>query len=123
MTEPLITSPETLAAEATTTFNDLGLQTLLLTAIHALGYQQPTPIQLVAIPAILQGRDVVAGAEKIMVSLLNENEIEATLVGKDPDTDLAILKVYTQGYSVAALGDSSQIQIGQFIIAIGNPHG
>ena len=63
MTEPLITSPETLAPEATTTFNDLGLQTLLLTAIHALGYQQPTPIQLVAIPAILQGRDVVAGAE------------------------------------------------------------
>lgn len=66
---------------------------------------------------------VVAGAEKIMVSLLNENEIEATLIGKDPDTDIAILKIYTQGYSVAALGDSSQIQIGQFIIAIGNPHG
>ena len=40
MTEPLISSPETLAPEALTTFNDLGLQTLLLTAIHALGYQQ-----------------------------------------------------------------------------------
>lgn len=66
---------------------------------------------------------VVAGAEKIMVSLLNENEIEATLIGKDPDTDIAILKIYSQGYSVAALGDSNQIQIGQFIIAIGNPHG
>ncbi|WP_221393212.1 S1C family serine protease [Dyadobacter sp. NIV53] len=66
---------------------------------------------------------VVDGAEKIMVSLLNENEIEATLVGKDPDTDIAILKIYTQGYSVAKLGDASQLQIGQFVIAIGNPYG
>jgi S1-C subfamily serine protease len=66
---------------------------------------------------------VVEGAEKIMVSLLNENEIEASLVGKDPDTDLAILKIYTEGYSVAKLGDASQLQIGQFVIAIGNPYG
>jgi len=66
---------------------------------------------------------VVDGAEKIMVSLLNENEIEATLIGKDPDTDIAILKIYTQGYSVARLGDASQLQIGQFVIAIGNPYG
>lgn len=66
---------------------------------------------------------VVDGAEKIMVSLLNENEIEATLVGKDPDTDLAILKIYAQGYSFARLGDASQLQIGQFVIAIGNPYG
>jgi S1-C subfamily serine protease len=66
---------------------------------------------------------VVDGAEKIMVSLLNENEIEATLVGKDPDTDLAILKIYAQGYSFARLGDAAQLQIGQFVIAIGNPYG
>jgi S1-C subfamily serine protease len=66
---------------------------------------------------------VVEGAEKIMVSLLNENEIEATLIGRDPDTDLAILKIYAQGYSVAKLGDTSQLQIGQFVIAIGNPYG
>jgi S1-C subfamily serine protease len=66
---------------------------------------------------------VVNGAEKIMVSLLNENEIEATLVGKDPDTDLAILKIYSDGYSVSKLGDAEQLQIGQFVIAIGNPLG
>ncbi len=58
-----------------------------------------------------------------MVSLLNENEIEATLVGKDPDTDLAILKIYSDGYSVAKIGDASHLQIGQFVIAIGNPYG
>ncbi len=66
---------------------------------------------------------VVHGAEKIMVSLLNENEIEGIIIGEDPDTDLAILKIYTEGYSVAKLGDASQLQIGQFVIAIGNPYG
>lgn len=66
---------------------------------------------------------VVEGAEKIMVSLLNENEIEGFLIGNDPDTDLAILKIYTEGYSVAKLGDAQQLQIGQFVIAIGNPMG
>jgi S1-C subfamily serine protease len=66
---------------------------------------------------------VVEGADKIMVGLLNENEIEGFLIGKDPDTDLAILKVYTQGYSVAKLGDSEELKIGQFVIAIGNPYG
>ena len=66
---------------------------------------------------------VVHGAEKIMVSLLNENEIEGIILGEDPDTDLAILKIYTEGYSVAKLGDASQLQIGQFVIAIGNPYG
>jgi S1-C subfamily serine protease len=66
---------------------------------------------------------VVEGADKIMVSLLNENEIEGFLIGKDPDSDLAILKIYTEGYSVAKLGDAQQLQIGQFVIAIGNPMG
>jgi S1-C subfamily serine protease len=72
---------------------------------------------------IFTNSHVVNGAEKIMVSLLNENEIEGVLVGEDPDTDLAILKIYTDGYSVAKLGDASQLQIGQFVIAIGNPYG
>jgi S1-C subfamily serine protease len=72
---------------------------------------------------VFTNHHVVQDAEKIMVSLLNENEIEATLVGKDPDTDLAILKIYADGYSVARLGDSQHLQIGQFIIAIGNPLG
>lgn len=72
---------------------------------------------------IFTNSHVVHGAEKIMVSLLNENEIEGIVIGEDPDTDLAILKIYTEGYSVAKLGDASQLQIGQFIIAIGNPYG
>lgn len=72
---------------------------------------------------IFTNSHVVHGAERIMVSLLNENEIEATLVGLDPDTDLAILKIYSSGYSVAKMGDSGALQIGQLLIAIGNPFG
>ncbi len=72
---------------------------------------------------IFTNSHVVHGADRIMVSLLNENEIEATLIGEDPDTDLAILKIYTDGYSVAKLGDAADLQIGQFVIAIGNPFG
>jgi S1-C subfamily serine protease len=72
---------------------------------------------------IFTNSHVVHGADRIMVSLLNENEIEATLIGEDPDTDLAILKIYTEGYSVAHLGDAEQLHIGQFVIAIGNPFG
>jgi len=72
---------------------------------------------------IFTNSHVVEGAEKIMVSLLNENEIEGVLIGKDPDTDLAILKINSEGYSVAKLGDALELQIGQFVIAIGNPYG
>jgi S1-C subfamily serine protease len=72
---------------------------------------------------IFTNSHVVHGGERIMVSLLNENEIEATLVGEDPDTDLAILKIYSSGYSVARLGDSGDLQIGQILVAIGNPFG
>src|SRR6478752_5641485 len=72
---------------------------------------------------IFTNSHVVNGASKIMVSLLNENEIEATLIGKDPDTDLAILKIYADGYSVAKLGKAADLQIGQLVIAIGNPYG
>lgn len=72
---------------------------------------------------IFTNSHVVNGADRIMVSLLNENEIEATLIGQDPDTDLAILKIYSEGYSVSQLGDAEQLQIGQFVVAIGNPLG
>ncbi len=72
---------------------------------------------------IFTNSHVVKGADRIMVSLLNENEIEATLIGQDPDTDLAVLKIYSEGYSVSQLGDAEQLQIGQFVVAIGNPLG
>lgn len=66
---------------------------------------------------------VIARMGKLRVILLDGSEYVAEVVGKDEDTDLAILKIYGNGYSVAGLGDSSELKIGQFLIAIGNPLG
>ncbi len=66
---------------------------------------------------------VIGNPGKILVTLLDGSEYPAEIVGKDEDTDLAILEIYGNGYSVASIGDSSQLRIGQFLIAIGNPLG
>jgi len=72
---------------------------------------------------IFTNAHVIAKAGKIRVTLLDGTEMDATITGKDPDSDIAILKVYSNGYSVAKLGDSQELRIGQFLIAIGNPLG
>lgn len=72
---------------------------------------------------IFTNAHVIAKAGIIRVTLLDGSEMEAVVSGKDPDSDIAILKIYSNGYTVASLGDSQQLQIGQFLIAIGNPLG
>lgn len=72
---------------------------------------------------ILTNSHVVHGASSIKVTLLNGNVEMASLVGEDRDTDLAVIKIYSDGFSVSTLGDSTGLQIGQLVIAIGNPFG
>jgi len=72
---------------------------------------------------IFTNAHVIAKAGTIKVTLLDGSEMEAVIKGKDPDSDIAILKIYSNGYTVAGLGDSQLLQIGQFLIAIGNPLG
>ncbi len=72
---------------------------------------------------IFTNSHVVHQADKIVVSLLDGSETEAFLVGEDPDTDVAVLKTYANGFSVARLGNSENLNIGQLVIAIGNPYG
>lgn len=72
---------------------------------------------------IFTNAHVIAKAGLIRVTLLDGSELEASVSGKDPDSDIALLKIYGNGYSVATLGDSQQLQIGQLLIAIGNPLG
>ncbi|MCY7350720.1 MAG: trypsin-like peptidase domain-containing protein [Cytophagaceae bacterium] len=66
---------------------------------------------------------VVNQASDLRVTLYEGSQYPAQLIGEDPDTDLAILKVSAQDFTSAQLGDTSELKIGQLAIAIGNPLG
>ncbi len=66
---------------------------------------------------------VAAKGMEYKVTLHDGTEAKGTLVGDDPDSDVAILKVTANGYTQAKLGNISDLQIGQLVIAIGNPLG
>ncbi|MFP3870599.1 MAG: DegQ family serine endoprotease [Syntrophobacteria bacterium] len=74
---------------------------------------------------IFTNNHVIANADEIKVRLDNGKEYEAEVVGRDPKTDLALIKTREKlGVSHGApLGDSDQVQVGQWVMAIGNPFG
>jgi len=72
---------------------------------------------------IVTNAHVVDGGSEITVSLPDRRQFEATLVGADKRTDLALLKVNATGLPVLALGDSDSLNVGQWVLAIGSPFG
>ena len=73
---------------------------------------------------ILTNNHVVAKAQKMIVTMANGAKVPATLVGRDPASDLAVIKIPSNYVDVVAtLGDSDKISVGQKAIAIGNPFG
>lgn len=72
---------------------------------------------------IVTNHHVVNGASQIRVRLNDGAEYTATVVGSDSKTDVAVLKVDATGLSPAIIGDSDNLQVGEFVLAVGNPLG
>lgn len=72
---------------------------------------------------IITNSHVVHGAQKIEVHFVDGRKADAQLIGDDPHTDLAVLRVNLQNLNYVELADSNRIQVGQIAIAIGNPYG
>ena len=72
---------------------------------------------------MLTNNHVVAGADDIQVTLLDGRSTSATVLGTDPDTDLAVLQISLDKVPVIELGDSNALFVGDTLLAIGNPFG
>ncbi|HEX7117636.1 MAG TPA: Do family serine endopeptidase [Longimicrobiales bacterium] len=70
---------------------------------------------------ILTNNHVVEGAERVTVVMQDRREFEAEIVGRDPNTDVAVLKIDAEGLPVVELGDSDPVAVGDWVVALGYP--
>src|SRR5215813_4621786 len=70
---------------------------------------------------VITNNHVIDRAEEITVQLADGRELAAKLVGGDPDTDVAVIKVPAESLTAIPIGNSDQIEVGDFVLAIGNP--
>jgi len=73
---------------------------------------------------IVTNNHVVEGATEVTVTLANKKEYTAKIIGRDPKTDVAVVKIDPkETLTVASLGDSDQLRVGEWVVAVGNPFG
>ncbi len=72
---------------------------------------------------ILTNRHVIRGADEIIVTLESEKKYRAKLVGEDPKTDIAVLKIAGRSFPYVPLGNSKSLEVGDWVVAVGNPFG
>lgn len=72
---------------------------------------------------ILTNAHVIAGARAVRVNFVDGRTAEAAVVGSDPRSDLAVIKVEGQNFRAAAMGNSDRLEVGEWVMAVGNPLG
>jgi len=72
---------------------------------------------------ILTNNHLVGDAEKVIVKLLDNRQLEAVIIGTDPGSDVAVVKIDAKNLSWLELADSDKLDVGEWVIAIGNPFG
>nr|WP_243830786.1 DegQ family serine endoprotease [Thiohalophilus thiocyanatoxydans] len=72
---------------------------------------------------ILTNNHVIEHADQIQVTLRNGNSYEAELIGTDPDSDMAVIRIDADNLKAVPLADSDSLRVGDFVVAIGNPFG
>jgi len=72
---------------------------------------------------VLTNNHVVDGADEVLVRLHDERELKAKVVGRDPQTDLAVIKVQATELPALTMADSEQVEVGDIVLAVGNPFG
>jgi serine protease Do len=93
------------------------------------GYRQEPQVQMSSGSGVIISNDgyiitnnhVVEGAEKLSVTLNNNKNYEATVIGRDPSTDIAVIKIDEKNLPSIVWGNSEEVRIGQWVIAVGNP--
>ena len=72
---------------------------------------------------LLTNHHVIENGERIVVTLKDQRQFDAELIGSDPGTDIALLKIEASDLTALDLGDSDRLQVGDYVLAIGNPFG
>ena len=72
---------------------------------------------------VLTNHHVIAKADEIKIRLADDRELEAELVGSDPDSDVAVLRIPAKDLTAVEIGNSDTLEVGDFVVAIGNPFG
>ncbi|MCB9193581.1 MAG: Do family serine endopeptidase [Flavobacteriales bacterium] len=94
------------------------------------GYRAPDPTPQVGVGSgviisadgyIVTNNHVVQNADKIRVSLNDKREFDAKVVGTDPSTDIALIKIPADGLPTLSYGNSDDVKVGQWVMAVGNP--
>jgi Do/DeqQ family serine protease len=70
---------------------------------------------------IVTNNHVIDGADSIQVTLNNNKAYTATVVGRDPDSDIALIKIKAENLPVVKFGDSDNLKLGEWVLAVGNP--